>query len=70
MLLFTTQGITQPSATRHLLDLIEALYIELFTIGCSESTTVWRHFSPHYYALNSDRDFSTTLTNLNQELWA
>ena len=70
MLLFTTQGITQPSATRHLLDLIEALHIELFTIGCSESTTVWRHFSPHYYALNSDRDFSTTLTNLNQELWA
>ena len=70
MLLFTTQGITQPSATRHLLDLIEALHIELFTIGCSESTTVWRHFSPHYYALTSDRDFSTVLTNLNQELWA
>ena len=70
MLLFTTQGITQPSATRHLLDLIEALHIELFTIGCSESTTVWRHFSPHYYALNNDRDFSTILTNLNQELWA
>lgn len=70
MLLFTTQWITQPSATRHLLDLIEALLIELFTIGCSESTTVWRHFSPHYYALNNDRDFSTILTNLNQELWA
>lgn len=70
MLLFTTQGITQPTATRHLLDLIAALHIELFTLGCGKSTTVWRHFSPHYYALNHDRDFSTMLTNLNQELWA
>ena len=70
MLLFTTQGIAQPTATRHLLDLIEALHIELYTIGCGESSTTWRYFSPHYYALTSDRDFSTTLTNLNQELWA